>query len=162
VGDVSYIPLPAPEPTHVAGLITIRLPETVKVGERYNVIVRQVGGLPRYVVGTFELFIAVSTSERIRPEEERSLSVLKHIAGTIKPSSRWHAVFQRYLAVLNDKVRGVGGSPADVDPSTTGEPGRKDDEDAEARRCRLCWWLVLIMALIIFLLLILLILASLS
>jgi hypothetical protein len=162
VGDVSYIPLPAPEPTHVAGLITIRLPETVKVGERYNVIVRQVGGLPRYVVGTFELFIAVSTSERIRPEEERSLSVLKHIAGTIKPSSRWHAVFQRYLAVLNDKVRGVGGSPADVDPSTTGEPGRKDDEDAEARRCRLCWWLVLIMALIIFLLLILLIVASLS
>jgi hypothetical protein len=138
----------------------------VKVGERYNVIVRQVGGLPRYVVGTFELFIAVSTSERIRPEEERSLSVLKHIAGTIKPSSRWYAVFQRYLAVLNDKVRGVGGSPADIDPSTTGEPtgdpGTKHDDDAAMRRCRLCWWLVLIMALIIFLLLILLILASLS
>ena len=166
VGDVSYIPLPAPEPSHVAGLITIRLPETVKVGERYNVIVRQVGGLPRYVVGTFELFIAVSTSEKIRPEEERSLSVLKHIAGTIKPSSRWYAVFQRYLAVLNDKVRGVGGSPADIDPSTTGEPtgdaGTKHDDDAATRRCRLCWWLVLIMALIIFLLLILLILASLS
>ncbi|HEX3183405.1 MAG TPA: galactose oxidase-like domain-containing protein [Pyrinomonadaceae bacterium] len=166
VGDVSYIPLPAPEPSHVAGLITIRLPETVKVGERYNIIVRQVGGLPRYVVGTFELFIAVSTSEKIRPEEERSLSVLKHIAGTIKPSSRWYAVFQRYLAVLNDKVRGVGGSPAEIDPSTTGEPAgdpdTKHDDDAATRRCRLCWWLVLIMALIIFLLLILLILASLS
>jgi hypothetical protein len=150
VGDVSYIPLPAPAPTHVAGLITIRLPETVKVGERYNVVVRQVGGLPRYVVGTFELFIAVSTSEKIRPEEERTLSVLKHIAGTIKPSSRWHAVFQRYLAVLNDKVRGVGGSPGDIDPSTTGEPGTTDDKDPKAERCcRLAWWMVALIALFI-------------
>jgi hypothetical protein len=151
VGDVSYIPLPAPAPMNVAGLITIRLPETVKVGERYNVVVRQLGGLPRYVVGTFELFIAVSTSERIRPEEERSLSVLKHIAGTIKPSSRWHAVFQRYLAVLNDKVRGVGGSPGDIDPSTTGEPGTTtDDKDSRAQRCcRLLWWVVALLALFI-------------
>ena len=150
VADVNYIPLPAPAPTHVAGLITIRLPETVKIGERYNVIVRQIGGLPRYVVGTFELFIAVSTSERIRPEEERTLSVLKHIAGTIKPSSRWHAVFQRYLAVLNDKVRGVGGEPGQIGPSTTGEPPKTDDRDPRVRLCcRLAWWMVALMALFV-------------
>lgn len=150
VADVNYIPLPAPAPTHVAGLITIRLPETVKIGERYNVIVRQIGGLPRYVVGTFELFIAVSTSERIRPEEERTLSVLKHIAGTIKPSSRWHAVFQRYLTVLNDKVRGVGGEPGQIGPSTTGEPPKTDDRDPRVRLCcRLAWWMVALMALFV-------------
>jgi hypothetical protein len=151
VADVNYIPLPAPAPTHVAGLITIRLPETVEVGERYRIVVRQLGGLPRYVVGTFELFISVSTSEKIRPEEERTLSVLKHIAGTIKPTSRWYAVFQRYLAVLNDKVRGVGGSPSDVDPSTTGEPPATDDDkdQRERRCCRLWWWIVALIALFI-------------
>jgi hypothetical protein len=159
VGDVSYIPLPVSAPAHVAGLITIRLPETVKVGERYSVVVRQLGGLPRYVVGTFELFIAVSTSERIRPEEERSLSVLKHIAGTIKPSSRWYSVFQRYIAVLNDKVRGVGGSPSDVDPSTTGEPETTDDKESKDRRCwRLLWWALVLLAFFIVLAVILLIL----
>lgn len=148
VADVNYIPLPAPAPTYVSGLITIRLPETVKVGERYNIIVRQLGGMPRHVVGTFELFIAVSTSEKIRPEEERTLSLIKHIAGTIKPSSRWFAIFQRYVAVLNDKVRGVGGSPSDVDPSTTGEPGTTTD-DKHSRCCRLLWWMVALVALFI-------------
>jgi hypothetical protein len=122
----------------------------VKTGERYNVVVRQLGGLPRYVVGTFELFISVSTSEAIRPEEERTLSVLKHIAGTIKPASRWYAVFQRYLAVLGDKVRGVGGSPGEIGPSTTGEPPRTDDRDPHTRRCcLLLWWLVALTALFI-------------
>lgn len=77
VSDVSYIPLPAPAPMHIAGLITIRLPESVKTGQRFRVVVRQLGGFPRHVVGTFELFISVSTSEAIRPEEERTLSVLK-------------------------------------------------------------------------------------
>ncbi len=151
VGDVSYIPLPAPAPMNVAGLITIRLPETVKVGERYRVVVRQLGGLPRYVVGTFEMFISVSTSELIRPEEERTLAVLKHIAGTIKPASRWYAVFQRYLVDLGDKVRGVGGSPGQIDPSPTGEsPRPTDDRDPHTQRCcRLTWWVVALMALFI-------------
>lgn len=151
VGDVSYVPLPAPAPLNVAGLITIRLPETVRVGESYRVVVRQLGGLPRYVVGTFEMFISVSTSELIRPEEERTLAVLKHIAGTIVPASRWYAIFQRYLGDLGDKVRGVGGLPGQIEPSPTGEPPRQtDDRDPHTKRCcRLSWWVVALMALFI-------------
>ena len=151
VADVNYIPLPAPAPMHIAGLMTIRLPDSVRVGERYSVVVRQLGGLPRYVVGTFEMFISVSTSEAIRPEEERTLAVIKHIAGTIKPASRWSSVFQRYVAVLGDKVRGVGGSPGQIDPSTAGEPPRTDDQEDPRRQrcCRLLWWVIIFIALFI-------------
>jgi hypothetical protein len=165
VADVNYLPLPAPAPSFVSGLITIRLPDSVKVGERYNVVVRQLGGLPRYVVGTFELFINVSMSERIRPEEERTLSVLKHIAGTIKPSSRWYAVFQRYLEVLNHKVRGVGGSPGDIDPSPTGEPSTTDDKGEEKDQCWRWVWLLAVLLAVVFVvavILLLLLLACLS
>jgi galactose oxidase-like protein len=148
VSDVSYIPLPAPAPMHIAGLITIRLPESVKTGQRFRVVVRQLGGFPRHVVGTFELFISVSTSEAIRPEEERTLAVLKHIGGTIRPTSRWYSIFQRYLAGAEDKVRGVGGSPGQIEPSPTGEPTRPDATGEKARRCcRLSWLVVVLTAL---------------
>jgi hypothetical protein len=142
VSDVSYIPLPAPQPMNIAGLITIRLPESVKTGQRFPVVVRQLGGFPRRVVGTFELFILVSTSEAIRPEAERTLSVLKHIAGGIKPTSRWHSIFKRYLTGTEDKVRGVGGSPGQIEPSPNGEPARPDTTDDNARRCFWLSWLV--------------------
>lgn len=146
VSDVSYIPLPTPAPMHIAGLITIRLPDSVKTRERFHVVVRQLGGFPRRVVGTFELFISVSTSEAIRPEEERTLAVLKHIAGTIKPSSRWYAIFQRYLAGTEDKVRGVGGAPEQIGPSPNGEPPRPtDDRDEKRRRCCWLWWIVIVL-----------------
>src|SRR5205823_1623620 len=65
IADVTYVPLIAPGPTQVAGLITIRLPDTVKTGERFRVITRQIGGVPRRVLGTFELFIPVSTGDEL-------------------------------------------------------------------------------------------------
>jgi hypothetical protein len=140
VSDVSYVPLPAPAPMHLAGLITIRLPDSVRTGERFRVVVRQLGGSPRHVVGTFELFVSVSTSEVIRPEEESTLAVLKSIAGKIRPTSRWHPVFERYLEGLADKVRGVGGSPGEIGPSPTGEQPKPQD-GPKARRCFQLTWL---------------------
>jgi len=152
VSDVTYVPLPASAPTRVAGLITVRLPDTVKKGQRFRVVVRQLGGLPRRVVGTFELFIVVSTAEAVRPEEESLLSVLKHIGRGIRPSSRWHPVFERYLVGTGDKVRGLGGSPGQIGPSPTGEPNRPRDAVDEARR-RLCgvlaWLVALLTALVV-------------
>jgi Domain of unknown function (DUF1929) len=151
VSDVSYIPLPTSAPMHIAGLITIRLPDTVRTRERFRIVVRQLGGFPRHVVGTFELFISVSTSEVIRPEEERTLAVLKHIAGTIKPSSRWYAIFQRYLAGTEDKVRGVGGTPEQIGPSPAGElPRPTNGRDEQARRCCWLWWIVIVLTALFF------------
>jgi Dipeptide/tripeptide permease len=136
------VPLIAPAPTRVAGLITIRLPDSVKTGDSFRVITQQLGGLPRRVLGTFELFIPVSIGDKIRPEEERLLSVLKNIGKSIRLTSRWHPVFQRYLAGTGEKVRGLGGSPEQIEPSATGEPGR-----ATGRRRMRCFVLSLLVVL---------------
>ena len=93
----------------------------------------------------------MSTSELIRPEEERTLAVLKHIAGTIKPSSRWYAIFQRYIAGIEDKVRGVGGTPGQIGPSTAGEqPRPKDDSEEQKRRCCRLFWIVVVLTALFF------------
>ena len=142
VADITHVPLIAPAPTQVAGLITIRLPDSVKTGDSFRVITRQLGGLPRRVLGTFELFIPVSIGDKIRPEEERLLSVLKNIGKSMRLTSRWHPVFQRYLAGTGEKVRGLGGSPEQIEPSATGEPGR-----ATGRRGMRCFVLSLLVVL---------------
>jgi hypothetical protein len=41
IGDITYVPLPAIGPTQVAGLLTIVLPQTVKTGQNFRVILRQ-------------------------------------------------------------------------------------------------------------------------
>ena len=134
VADVTYVPLVVPLPTAVAGLMTIRLPESVKTGQNFRVITRQIGGMPRRVLGTFELFIPVTAEAQVRPDEEHFLAVLKSIATKIAPNSRWYPVFQRYLEGTSDKVRGLGGSPDGIKPSATGEA----DGDKRRRDVRCC------------------------
>lgn len=85
------------------------------------------------VVGTFEVKIVVSLADRLLAREAETLAVMKHIAGTISPSSRWYLIFQRYLAGLSGRVRGFGGDPTAVPPSPHGHdsggrpPGGRPD-----------------------------------
>jgi hypothetical protein len=72
------------------------------------------------IVGTFEVLIAVRDAVDILPREARLLAVLKSIALGIHPASGWFQVFQRYVAVIADRVRGLGGDPAKIGPSRTG------------------------------------------
>jgi hypothetical protein len=120
IGDVSYVPLPALEPRQVAGLLTIVLPPTVKTGEGYRVVVRQHSRRLGRIVGTFELAIPVRDAPDILPSEARLLAVFKSIARGIRPNSLWFPVFQRYLAIVEDRVRGLGGNPAAIGPSPQG------------------------------------------
>jgi hypothetical protein len=69
----------------------------------------------------------VNTAAQLLPAETRKLSVLRHIANAIPASDRWHAVFERYLEQIADRVRGFGGDPDAVGPSPTGE-GKPDGE----------------------------------
>lgn len=138
IADVTFVPLPAPTPTQVAGLMTIVLPQTVKTGQHFQVIVRQHSGSQRRIVGSFEVSIPVANADTIRRSEARFLAVLKSIAGTITPNSRWFSVFDRYLATVSDRVRGLGGNPAAIDPSPQGAipdgalPSDPTDNDLEA------------------------------
>lgn len=131
IGDISYVPLPAEAPRQVAGLLTIILPPDVKTGESYRVIVRQHSPRRGRIVGTFELVIPVRDADDILPSEARLLAVLKSIAGGIRPNSLWFPVFSRYLAIIADRVRGLGGDPVLIGPSPTGHvPGEALPDDS--------------------------------
>lgn len=168
VGDVSWVPLPAHEPRQVAGLVTIVLPPTVKTGEQYRVQVRQHSRRLGRIVGTFEVLIAVRDAVDILPSEARLLAVLRSIALGIRPASGWFQVFQRYVAIIADRVRGVGGDPTKIGPSPAGHvpdgalperPARGlDDCCREARRGLRALTLLLVVSLAVLLLILLLLL----
>ena len=79
----------------------------------------------RRVLGTFQLGIPVETKNVLLGPEERLLSVLRWIAEAIPPDNRWYPVFRRYLGIIGDRVGALGGDPTHIDPSPTGEGGRK-------------------------------------
>ncbi|MGD0870714.1 MAG: hypothetical protein ABSB88_14250 [Bryobacteraceae bacterium] len=153
IGGVSYVPIPRGGVVNFAGLLTVDLPATVKKGQKFEVVVRQVtsaGGFPgqtqtqgtrtfaavaqvhpwRTVLGQFNLTIPVSTKHELLGGEERLLSIMRWIGKTIPAESRWYPVFQRYLEQLTGRVTFMGGDPTQVNPSPTGvwkvpyEPGR--------------------------------------
>jgi len=51
------------------------------------------------------------------PHHLALLSVMRWRAEQMRPNERWHATFHRYVALLADKVRALGGDPFAV-PAT--------------------------------------------
>ncbi|MBR0685067.1 hypothetical protein JQ594_04015 [Bradyrhizobium manausense] len=76
----------------------------------------------RYVVGTFQIRIPVTTGDKILPTEETTLAILKWRLEQMSPSNRWHPVLVRYIKYLSDRVDGLGGNSAAVPPSLTFVP----------------------------------------
>ncbi|MGA7732258.1 MAG: hypothetical protein WCD37_13435, partial [Chloroflexia bacterium] len=136
-GDVTYVPLPAGRTRNIAALLTIELPEGVKRGQQFSLTVHQISGRPRAIIGAFQLTIPVLTESVLLTPEIRKLSVLRHIFQSISLEDPWHAVFQRYLDQVADRVRGFGGNPDKVAPAADGS-GR----DVKAERCARRGWLV--------------------
>jgi hypothetical protein len=148
-GGVTYVPIPMHAGDNFAGLFTVDLPTTVVTGQEFDVVVRRVGRrqaavtpgiaeqvLPataavqrrlggwRYVIGTFQVKIPVTTREvMLRPEED-TLAIMKWRLQQTAPSDRWFAVLQRYVAYISDRVAGLGGDPAAIPPSPDGAPTR--------------------------------------
>ena len=128
VAGATYIPLPAGVGASAAGLLTLDLPPAVRKGQVFTVVARQLtgGGQPRskignrHVLGAFQLSIPVSTKQELLLPETRNLSVLRWIGERIRPGDRWSRVFERYLEQVADRVRALGGDPAHVASSPTG------------------------------------------
>jgi len=127
VGDISYVPVPGPRALNIPGMISIELPPTVTKGQEFTVTVHQVSGLPRKIIGSFQITIPVHTAAEILPRETRKLSVLRHIGRSIPADNRWYKIWQRLLDQIGDRVQGLGGDPDKVYPSPTGE-GRPEHE----------------------------------
>jgi hypothetical protein len=144
VGGVGYVPILASGTNKYAALLSIEPAASVRKGEVFNVVVRQVTNvvqqvsnlLPekavssargplnwRRVLGAFQVTIPVKTKQLLLPREERDLSVLRWIARAIPAGSRWSLVFKRYVEEIAGRVRAFGGDPNTIQPSPTGDGG---------------------------------------
>ena len=138
---ISYIPIPAGVGSNHAGLMTIDVPKTVRQGEHFKVVSRQITNaistLPtnttpgrhsvahdvvqwRRVIGSFQLNIPVSTKAALLEPEQRLLSVLRWNALTIPHESRWYLVFRRYLEQIAGRVDALGGDSNEIGPTSSG------------------------------------------
>lgn len=133
---MSWIPIPKGGTTNLTGMITIDLPSTVREGQAFTVVVRQVTGATRptveaavvasarawrHILGTFQLTIPVRTKEAILAPEQRLLSNLRWIERAIPLTDRWYSIFRRYVSQVASRVDGLGGDSSNVAPSPSGD-----------------------------------------
>lgn len=69
------------------------------------------GFLYRRTIGAFGLEIPVSTKAAMLPEQERTLSILRHIEQAVPFETKWWPVFKRLVEVYIGRVAGMGGDP---------------------------------------------------
>lgn len=136
-GDVTYVPLPTARTENIPALLTIELPEGITRGNAFNIVVHQVSGQPRRLLGAFQMNIPVSVKAALLKPEIHSLSVLRYIFRSIPVGDRWHPVFARYLDQVAGRVSGFGGNPETVAASPDGS-----EVNQAATRCARVGWLV--------------------
>jgi hypothetical protein len=133
---MTYIPIPPGIGSNYAGLMTLDVPDTVRRGEKFKAVVRQVTmaygretGAWRRIVGSFQVNIPVSTKQELLEPEQRLLSVMRWIVQSMSPESRWFPVLQRYLDQLATRVNALGGDAKQVRPTPTGDwqDGRRQE-----------------------------------
>jgi hypothetical protein len=153
-GGISWIPLPPGAAFGLTGLLSIQLADTVRRGDVYKIVVRQVtdtfarrppiilktGEIAaravaqppstdlirwRRIVGSYQITIPVRTKEVILVRETRLLSVLRWILQSVPTGNRWYPVFSRYVDLIGDRVDGLGGDQGGVRPSPDGSGGEQ-------------------------------------
>jgi hypothetical protein len=123
--SVAYLPLPGGRVAPIPGLISVELPPNIHKGEEYRLVIHQLSGERRRVIGTFQLEVPVFHEPELLEPEIVKLSVLKWILTRIPSVDPWLPVFQRYVGEISERVRGFGGDPDAVEPlpEAEGRPG---------------------------------------
>ncbi len=136
-GGITYLPIPFTDGAF-PGLLTVDLPEGIKKGEVFKVVVRQVSSSigrkretsseelvrtvdGRHIVGAVQLTIPVRDKATILPNQQRLLSNLRWIERAIPAENRWTPVFAKYVSQIADRVDALGGDSSKVAPSATGQ-----------------------------------------
>jgi hypothetical protein len=81
---------------------------------------RRESGSWRQTIGAFQLGIPVKVENDMLAHHLRLLSVLRWRAETLRPGNRWYAAFLRYVELIAQKVRALGGDPWSVPPTPGG------------------------------------------
>jgi hypothetical protein len=142
LGGATYLPIPTGTGGNFAGLFTLDLPSGIRVGEQFQVIVRRItsrqlfnrqSGINatrraeaerlfnwRYVVGSFQMTVPVEKDEKILPQDENLLAILKWRRTILPKTSRWYPILKRYISYIEGRIIGMGGNPSQVQPSQFG------------------------------------------
>lgn len=133
---VAYLPLPGGRTNPILGLLSVELPAGIIKGERYRLIVHQVSGDKRRVIGSFQLELPVYQEASLLKGESIKLSLLRWVFTRMSPADPWYPIFERYLGEIADRVRGFGGDPDQIGPSPNGDAypgggGHVPDHDEE-------------------------------
>jgi hypothetical protein len=139
-GGITYIPIPQGEGANYVGMMSVDLPETVKKGQVFTIVVRQVTSAvrghatlahksvaavsparERRILGSFQITIPVRAKEEMLVPEERLLSNLRWIQKTIPTNNRWFPAFERYVKQIAGRVDALGGDSKKVAASPSGE-----------------------------------------
>jgi hypothetical protein len=135
-GGMSYVPIPFADGSF-PGMLTVDLPEGVKRGQVFTILVRQVTGEQdpivanrriesfkrgwRRIAGSFQMTIPVHRKEDILPGQQRLLSNLRWIERSIPADDRWSSVFGKYVSQVAERVDALGGESNKVGASPSGE-----------------------------------------
>ena len=157
-GGITYVPIPPGVGSDYAGLLTVDVPDSVKRGQSFQILTRQITNTServveqpppppgisiaarsvqsdvvawRKVLGSFQLTIPVTTRETLLVPEERLLSVLRWIFRGIPHHNRWHPVIRRYLDIIAGRVSSLGGDPVQILPTPTGDGGKLPEPPKE-------------------------------
>ncbi|WP_158014458.1 InlB B-repeat-containing protein [Ralstonia solanacearum] len=74
----------------------------------------------RYIVGSFQVKIPVSTREAMLPAEENTLAILKARLEALPKTNRWYPVLLRFIDQIAGRVNGLGGDADAIPPSLLG------------------------------------------
>ena len=157
VKGITYIPIPAGSGNNFAGLFTIDLPLGIMQGQEFNVIVRRIAsrrqdvyksrtdnysfenngqGYARnwkYITGTFQVKIPVTTKAVMLQPEENILAIFKWRLQAMPVSNRWYPVLKRYIQYISARIDGLGGNASAIQPNVrgvlpTGKPEKSKQE----------------------------------
>src|SRR5208282_2212076 len=141
LGGVTYVPIPTGTSTgqRFAGLFYIDLPIGITKGQEFTITVRRLTSRQtrsiavkivqnppagqstwRYVVGTFEVRIPVTTRGAMLQPEEDTLAIMKWRLQQTAPTNRWYPVLLRYISYIAGRVDGLGGNSGSIMPSPIG------------------------------------------
>ena len=132
VNGSTYIPIPSILGINFAGLFSIQLPLGVTTGQEFNILVRRIvaktaggsggnkGDGSRYVAGTFQVKIPVSTEPLMLAPEENTLAIMKWRFLTMPSVYRWYPIMARYINYISARVDGCGGDSESIAPSEFG------------------------------------------
>jgi len=103
-------------------------------------VARGQGFFYRRTIGAFGLTIPVSTRGALLHDEERTLSILRHIELSIPLESRWWPVFRQLVGLHAGRVAGMGGDPTRIVQTGDGDwrhpikgDGHRGDHDGDGK-----------------------------